>query len=630
VVLASAVVRYRNTIPRTNIDHRHLKYTIPPAGLLTLVLKPLLTRLDLYKTLALVVVAFSATLPWDSYLVHHGVWTYPPDAIAGPRLFSVPAEELFFFVIQTYTTSMLYILFNKPVLHAQYLTTKHDSLVVARWARTLGQIFLVGCIGFGGMLVRKGGEGTYLGLILVWACPFALLTWTVSGHFLIQLPLLSIAAPIILPTVYLWIVDELALGRGTWSIESGTKLGWCLWGSLELEEALFFVATNALIVFGLVAFDRGMAVWTTFPELFPDIAETPSPMLLLKAVLTDPSKYDMDRVRGIREAVLRLRRKSRSFYLASSVFPGRLRVDLVLLYVYHGNLLCANTHYSRYSFCRVADDLVDDSTTEAAALDWINKLTHYLDLVYTSKDANSSTETDIQQYIEDNFPKSDQSALKLLPTKLLPSKPLYDLLEGFKMDLAFAHTGGKGEPHLPANFPIQNEKDLELYASRVASTVGELCLWLVFHHSKNRLSSDKELILVQAARTMGLALQYVNIARDIAVDADMERVYLPANWLKQEGVTPRDMLKAPRASVVEKLRQRLLDSAFGEYSRSRSDMNILPEDVCGPLIVAVESYMEIGRVLREGKGVQSSKNAKRATVSRLRRLRVAWNVLASQ
>lgn len=30
---------------------------------------------------------------------------YPPEAIIGPTLFSIPAEELFFFVIQTYIVS---------------------------------------------------------------------------------------------------------------------------------------------------------------------------------------------------------------------------------------------------------------------------------------------------------------------------------------------------------------------------------------------------------------------------------------------------------------------------------------------------------------------------------------------
>ena len=54
------------------------------------------------------------------------------------------------------------------------------------------------------------------------------------------LPFSSTIAPIFLPTLYLWSVDTLALKRGTWVIESGTKLGWHLWDGLEIEyEALF-------------------------------------------------------------------------------------------------------------------------------------------------------------------------------------------------------------------------------------------------------------------------------------------------------------------------------------------------------------------------------------------------------
>ncbi|KAI0007020.1 Squalene/phytoene synthase-domain-containing protein [Xylariaceae sp. FL0662B] len=587
----------------------HLKYTIPVAVLLTFISRPLLTRFDVYKTLALILIAFFATLPWDSYLIRRGVWTYPPEAIIGPRLFGVPAEELFFFVIQTYITSMLYILLNKPVLHSQFLTNKNHSSPKVRWAKTIGHVLLVGCIASGVSLVRKGGEGTYLGLILVWACPFALLTWTFSGFFLICLPTVCVAIPIIIPTVYLWVVDELALGRGTWSIESGTKLGWCLWGSLDLEEATFFLLTNALIVSGLVAFDRGMAVLNTFPELFPETLGTPHPLHILKAGITDPAKYDMERVKDIREAVATLRRKSRSFYLASSVFPGRLRIDLILL----------------YSFCRIADDLVDDARTETEALGWINKLTSYLNLVYASEYGASSLT--MNDFAEKNFPKPARSALRLLPTKLLPSGPLYELLEGFKMDLSFSNTNLK-QPN--NGFPIKDESNLELYAHRVASTVGELCLWLVFNHSDTKLSNDERSALVLAAQTMGHALQYVNIARDILVDAEINRVYLPVNWLEEEGLTPLDIIGDPKQSKVENLRQKLLDKAFKEYEKSRGAMGMLAREVRGPLIVAVESYMEIGRVLRERRGVPSRTKRGRATVPLPRRLWVAWKNLSAE
>jgi 15-cis-phytoene synthase/lycopene beta-cyclase len=138
-----------------------------------------------------------------------------------------------------------------------------------------------------------------------------------------------------MPTLYLWVVDTLALKRGTWTIESGTKLGIYLWDGLEIEEAIFFLVTNTLIVFGLVAFDHAMAILLTFPRLFPKVPELPSPVMLVQALLTNPLKYDTGRVIGIQQAVQRLQKKSRSFYLASSTFSGRLRIDLVLLQVPH-------------------------------------------------------------------------------------------------------------------------------------------------------------------------------------------------------------------------------------------------------------------------------------------------------
>ncbi|KAJ3562103.1 hypothetical protein NPX13_g8692 [Xylaria arbuscula] len=573
----------------------HLVYTIPLAGILTVILRPLLSRSDIWKTLAIILIAFFATLPWDSYLIRHSIWTYPPEAILGPRLFSIPAEELFFFIIQTYITALLYILLNKPMLHPQFLTNHEESSPATRRFRTYGQLLLSAAIIMGGFLITKGGEGTYLGLILIWACPFLLLTWTQSGYFLLKLPRACIVTPIIAPTLYLWLVDELALGRGTWAIESGTKLGWCLWGSLEVEEAVFFLVTNTLIVFGLAAFDRGTAVINTFPEIFPGTSRGMYFKSFLKAIVTTPEKYDMGRVRGIREAVCTLRRKSRSFYLASAVFPGSLRIDLILL----------------YSFCRVADDLVDDSATNVEAEGWIQKLTGYLDRAY------GGASTDVNSYAEKNFPVPSQSALKLLPTRLLPSAPLYELLEGFRMDLDF--TDGK--------FPIENEADIQFYASRVASTVGELCLWLTFHHSATSLSKDEKTRLIQAATTMGYALQYVNIARDILVDAEMGRVYLPTDWLREESLTPRDILNNPKQPKAEMLRQKLLDLAFQKYEESRYTMNLLPSEVRGPLIVAVESYMEIGRVLREKSGIPSKTKRGRATVPGSRRLWVAWKNL---
>lgn len=60
---------------------------------------------------------------------------------------------------------------------------------------------------------------------------------SLTSAFILRLPKSNIVYPIILPTLYLWVVDTLALKRGTWVIVEGTKLGIHLWDGLEIEYA---------------------------------------------------------------------------------------------------------------------------------------------------------------------------------------------------------------------------------------------------------------------------------------------------------------------------------------------------------------------------------------------------------
>ena len=412
-------------------------------------------------------------------------------------------------------------------------------------------------------------------------------------QFILGLPISNTLIPIAIPTLYLWTVDTLALRRGTWVISAGTKYGYHLWDGLDIEEALFFLVTNTLIVFGQLAFDNALSILYAFPELFPNPAILPSPLLLLQALFTSPSRYDEARLIGLQEAVRRLKRKSRSFYLASSTFQGQIRSDLMLL----------------YSFCRVADDLVDDASSAKEANEWIAKLHTFLHIAYDGKRPESA----LTSYVRESFPKDTQSALLQLPYPKLSQEPLQDLLHGFEMDLAF-----NTEP------PIKTEADLETYAERVAGTVAQMCNELIFCIYDSSNSSDEKSRIIQAGNRMGIALQYVNIARDVSVDAKIGRVYLPLTWLKEAKLNYDAVLKDPQGSRIEALRTKLLDKAFSLYEEARGAIEELPIEARGPLRVAVESYMEIGRVLRQ-KGYVVK--AGRATVPKSRRLRVAWGAL---
>lgn len=298
---------------------------------------------------------------------------------------------------------------------------------------------------------------------------------------------------------------------------------------------------------------------------------------------------------------------------------------------------------NRYSYCRMADDLIDEPPEGLDTSAWISRLTGHLDLVYKPKKAlePSARADKVRDYVDNEFPIYARSALTLLPTDLLPPEPLYLLLDGFKTDSSFQPAGED------QRFPIADEDCLHEYGKQVAGTVGQLCLSLISHHSSKPIDPAHLDDITAAAGRMGVALQYVNIARDIAVDTTLGRVYLPTTWLANEGLTPELVVKtitesAPsgsqekRAEVLSKLvklRRRLLDKAFAIYVEARPIMDWLPDESRRPMIVAVESYMEIGRVLLEkdalllGEVSQEGGRPSRATVPKLRRLKVAVQAL---
>lgn len=558
----------------------------------------------------------TATIPWDSYLIRTNIWSYPPDAVFGGTLFDIPYEEVFFFVIQTYNTTLLYLLLSRPVLKECNLVREDRSTPTGRRWKSIkigGQILLSLGLKKAWDWIQEGGQKTYLGLILIWALPFLLLLWSLAYQFILNGSATTLLLPVAIPTLYLWLVDTLALRRGTWVISSGTKTGIELWPNLEIEEAIFFLLTNMLIVAGLVAFDNAVAVLNAFPAHYPTVPALPSPALLVKALLLPAGTYDDDRIQGYQQSVARLKRKSRSFYLASSTFQGRLRIDLILL----------------YSFCRVADDLIDNANSPAEAKQWLQKLKQYLALCYAAPTKNAQgMEVDAKDrnrgpatlFTVQNFSKDAHLTLMLLPTERMEKGPLDGLLEGFEMDLKF-------DEKKKGTSPIKSVEDLDRYGARVAGTVAELCIQLVLYHHGKEGGDGRT--LMDAGGKMGIALQYVNIARDLAVDARLRRCYVPPIWLKEVGLDQDSFITGLVKGDLDEdkvgsIRRKLLDRAFALYEDSVGAIERLPSEARGGMRVAVESYMQIGRELRKG----NVRGGEKASVPAWKRIWVAWNALS--
>ena len=263
------------------------------------------------------------------------------------------------------------------------------------------------------------------------------------------------------------------------------------------------------------------------------------------------------------------------------------------------------------------DDLVDGSSDdpEHDAQFWITQCSKTLD----AKLSNSPDPMDNQEFTDPETKKKFndlRSSLDLLPLSRLSAQPLYDLLKGFEMDLNFDAESSK--------FPIATETDLDLYASRVASTIAALVLELVFYHYQNEsaFSAAQVKKLTQAGVEMGKALQCVNIARDIGRDAAIQRVYIPTTWLTEVGLTPSEVIRDPISPKLYIMQEKMLHYAGSLYSKSRAAMELLPIDVRGPIRTTVESYMEIGRELRRRK--ESILLEEKFRLPLWRRLLVAW------
>jgi lycopene cyclase domain-containing protein len=195
----------------------------------------------------LVCVAVSYTAPWDSYLIGRGVWRYGEGVVVA-RFGGVPLGEWLFFAGQTVLTGLWYYAIAPRI---------DPGLPTPGTARRVGGVAWSVLAVVGAGLAVASGETYYLGMTLAWAAPVAAFLWSVGGPVLWAHRRL-VAVTVAVPSAYLWIVDRFAIDRGLWTISADHSTGLSPLG-LPIEEAVFFVLTNVLVVQGLVLFDWTLA-----------------------------------------------------------------------------------------------------------------------------------------------------------------------------------------------------------------------------------------------------------------------------------------------------------------------------------------------------------------------------------
>lgn len=192
-----------------------------------------------------VLIALVYTTPWDNYLVATGVWWYDPALVTGLTLGWVPIEEYTFFVLQPIFSGLLLLIFMRKFAAARPVPDKGVGFRVASVA-LLGLAWLVALV----ILMLRWSPGTYLSLELVWALPPIMLQLAFGADLLWHYRR-GVTSAVLAPTLFLSAADALAIRTGIWTINPEQSLHWLIGGVLPLEELLFFLLTNTLIVFGV-------------------------------------------------------------------------------------------------------------------------------------------------------------------------------------------------------------------------------------------------------------------------------------------------------------------------------------------------------------------------------------------
>jgi lycopene cyclase domain-containing protein len=165
--------------------------------------------------------------------------------VSGIVLGYVPLEEYCFFVLQTLLTGFWTLMLQRHLKTQKQQVGESSSLRL--WS-TLG-VFLIWVIA----VITWIGEwepGTYLALILGWGLIPVLVQLAFGADILwVQRRLIVLA--VVPTTLYLWLMDWVAMGHGVWRLDPLQTTGLALAG-LPLEEMLFFLLTNLIVACGVV------------------------------------------------------------------------------------------------------------------------------------------------------------------------------------------------------------------------------------------------------------------------------------------------------------------------------------------------------------------------------------------
>ncbi|TAM81693.1 MAG: squalene synthase HpnD [Acidobacteria bacterium] len=246
-----------------------------------------------------------------------------------------------------------------------------------------------------------------------------------------------------------------------------------------------------------------------------------------------------------------------------------------------------------YSFARRSDDVADSNLPAEVARQQLELCWKDLDRCYR-----------VGALPGHDFSPELAALARAVHRFQIPREHFEELLRGIEMDLS---------PQRYRTF-----EELKLYCYRVASTIGLISI---------EIFGYKNLLTRKYAANLGMALQLVNILRDLQSDARRERIYLPEEDLERFEVPPRSFLEGkPRGRFIE-LMEFEVERARSYFALAR---HTLPLEDRHSMVIAEIMGAVYWRILTRIKDRNYNVFGERVRLSRLLKLWIALSVFCGR
>lgn len=237
-----------------------------------------------------------------------------------------------------------------------------------------------------------------------------------------------------------------------------------------------------------------------------------------------------------------------------------------------------------YAFCHEVDNIADECSEPSVATQKLNWWSEEITRVFHATPQHPI----------------GQSLSKVIQKYPVQKLWFDELIQGMFMDL---HYQG-----------YQTFADLRAYCHCVASSVGMIAATIFGYKHRSTLEYAKQL---------GLALQIINIIRDIGEDARRGRIYIPEYYLQEFGITAQELLQLSiaRPTNFTALLTKMAQQARDYYKSALDALSIEDRALQRSGLIMAKIYLAI---LEEIELSNFAVLHQKITITPIRKLWIAW------